>query len=375
MLTSRKPSVYAELVARVYEAVRESDWTDMLECVARAVRADTLGFAYRLDLAVGRPPVAFGVEAPLVARYAHVHTTDRTWSHALCSKPVGRVWEVLPRRLLERTTAYREWVQPQRLSHVLHVGVSNDPSAALLIGLRRSGNPPGDGRFALLERLVPHLQRASELHRRLGAARALVDAYGAMLEALPIGAVLLDGRAHALQMNRAAELILCDERIGSAKHGRLRLGTREVAAAVERACATGEPTAVPVRHPTGRVLPVVVVPMRDGVGSARAGAAAIALLGDPDRRPRLSSDLLGRLYDLTPAQAAMATLLAEGKSLASSAAALGITIATARDRLKQIFARTRTRRQAELVRLLLTGPAAFYDAGAARVSRECTTDG
>lgn len=358
--------MYADLVARIYDAVREADWEDMLACVARAVHADTLGFSYRLDLAVGRPPVSFGIDPPLVARYPHWHTTDRTWSRAMCSKPVGRVWEVLPRLVLERTTVYREWLEPQRLSHVLHLGISNDPSAALLIGLRRTGRALGDGQVALLERLAPHFQRASELHRRLKTAQAVVDAYASMLEALPIGAVLLDERARALQMNRAAEAILHDGRNGSAKHGRLRLASREATEALERACATGEATAVSVRHPSGRVLPVVIVPMRRDVGHPLAGAVAIALLGDPDRVPRLSCELLTRLYDLTPAQAAMATLLAEGKSLATSAVVLGITIATARDRLKQIFARTQTRRQADLVRLLLTGPAAFYDADSIR---------
>jgi DNA-binding CsgD family transcriptional regulator len=54
-------------------------------------------------------------------------------------------------------------------------------------------------------------------------------------------------------------------------------------------------------------------------------------------------------FDLTPAEVRLLLRLIEGKSLRSSAAALGITYETARTVLKSVFQKTRTRRQTELV--------------------------
>ncbi|MEE8395018.1 MAG: hypothetical protein V3S29_03115, partial [bacterium] len=45
--------------------------------------------------------------------------------------------------------------------------------------------------------------------------------------------------------------------------------------------------------------------------------------------------------------------------LAEIAAAFGIEKGTAQNQLKSVFGKTATRRQAELVRLILTGPANF----------------
>ena len=73
--------------------------------------------------------------------------------------------------------------------------------------------------------------------------------------------------------------------------------------------------------------------------------------------------MLTRLYGLTPAEARLAAALVAGQSLADFAAGRKITDNTARWTLKQVFAKTDTRRQAELVRRLLTSPAALAGPG------------
>jgi DNA-binding CsgD family transcriptional regulator len=60
------------------------------------------------------------------------------------------------------------------------------------------------------------------------------------------------------------------------------------------------------------------------------------------------------MFGLTPAEAALARLLAQGHSLTEAAAHLCVTRETTRSRLKNIFEKTQTHRQAELVRLLVT---------------------
>jgi len=59
-------------------------------------------------------------------------------------------------------------------------------------------------------------------------------------------------------------------------------------------------------------------------------------------------------FGLTKAEARLALRLAEGSSLASAAQAFNVKLTTVRSQLQQVFAKTGTSRQTELVALLLT---------------------
>jgi len=69
------------------------------------------------------------------------------------------------------------------------------------------------------------------------------------------------------------------------------------------------------------------------------------------------ADHIRALFELTPAEAALAAALAAGYSLKDAAASSSITVKTSRTYLERIFAKTRTRQQSQLVALLkTTGP-------------------
>ena len=82
--------------------------------------------------------------------------------------------------------------------------------------------------------------------------------------------------------------------------------------------------------------------------------AAVALfIADPDRDPDPGAEVFQDLYALTPKQAELAAWLVKGDTLKNAAAKMGISEKTARTHLEQIFRRTATRSQNELLRLLL----------------------
>src|SRR5262245_26164930 len=70
-------------------------------------------------------------------------------------------------------------------------------------------------------------------------------------------------------------------------------------------------------------------------------------------------DLLRCHFSLTPAEARLALHLVAGETLRSAEVKLGITYETARSHLKNIFNKTGTCRQAELVVVLLTALPGF----------------
>jgi DNA-binding CsgD family transcriptional regulator len=64
------------------------------------------------------------------------------------------------------------------------------------------------------------------------------------------------------------------------------------------------------------------------------------------------SHLLAGAFGLTPAEARLASIIAEGRNPGQAAQELQIATSTARNHLKAIFAKTATRRESELVALL-----------------------
>lgn len=66
-----------------------------------------------------------------------------------------------------------------------------------------------------------------------------------------------------------------------------------------------------------------------------------------------------QLFNLTPAETALAMELTNGLSLEEAAEALNIRRNTARAHLRSIFSKTGVRRQTELVRIMLNSVAAL----------------
>jgi DNA-binding CsgD family transcriptional regulator len=80
---------------------------------------------------------------------------------------------------------------------------------------------------------------------------------------------------------------------------------------------------------------------------------------DPERKSQPSLELVKQLFDLTPAEARLALLLADGLTLDEAAEALEIRKNTIRAHLRSIFSKTGVKRQTTLVTLMLNSVAAI----------------
>lgn len=68
----------------------------------------------------------------------------------------------------------------------------------------------------------------------------------------------------------------------------------------------------------------------------------------------MPAERLRTVFGLTEAEAKLAVLLGSGQDLRAAAVRLEITYGTARARFAAIFSKTETRRQGELIRLILS---------------------
>jgi DNA-binding CsgD family transcriptional regulator len=189
------------------------------------------------------------------------------------------------------------------------------------------------------------------------SGQALMTAF----DLLALGVLLMDTARRVSFANRSADEILgvAPRSADSANSARLsEARTRALARLLVDQQRVHRGSLV-LRHPDdGRALQIFVTPLAWPVGAGEAGRrfSTALFIGDPRRLSGDPVDVLNELYALTPAESRLALLLTTGRSVEESARELGIALSTARGVLKAVFAKTDTRRQSDLVRLLLTGP-------------------
>ena len=98
----------------------------------------------------------------------------------------------------------------------------------------------------------------------------------------------------------------------------------------------------------GPPLHLCVRPLAGGAGVARGSRMAVYVI-DPRHQPDINGELLRRVYGLSPAEIRVMRELMQGHSAETIAEMLGISVYTVRTHLKNLFAKTGTKRQGELI--------------------------
>jgi len=226
----------------------------------------------------------------------------------------------------------------------------------------RSYGPEDLERFAFVYR---HLEQALKISSRLGTLGALQQWSIDVLDAQPSAIVLLDAARRIVYMNARAEALRADgDGVSFTRTGLRLVDPRQdatlqglIAQASERdASKTPRVGAMRATRPSGRRAYGIRV---TAVGASYPALSAVrpaacVVISDPDAHASVPHGVLCSLFGLTAAEAGLAARLAAGDDLKAAADALGITYGTARTRLADIFQKTDTRRQGELIRLLLT---------------------
>ncbi len=228
-----------------------------------------------------------------------------------------------------------------------------------------TGDPVGgDGwesaRLRLHEQLLPHVHRSVVIRQALAAADALGSGLAGLLDSDRIGVMQLDRDGRVLAANGPALEILrrgdgLVDRDGGldavlpADRGRLqRLLARALPDLWGEAPGGGSMT---VQRASGRSrLALHVSPVGDAAadfGGRRV--AALVLVVDPERRPRIEAEQVAAVLGLTPSEARAAALLAEGSSVLEIAAATGWQVGYVRRLLKRIYKKQGVSGQVPLV--------------------------
>jgi len=264
----------------------------------------------------------------------------------------------------------REWLAPQGVAYAAGATVLQEGGWLTQMILQRgTGQQPfGRDEIARLDALMPHLQRAMQMRQRFAELQFGQNFLIGGLDVLTMPTLLFDESARVAHRNRSGERLLADGQFLFVDGGHLQARERELTARINleiynavrlsrgESCALQETLLLP--RPQQLPLMLLVAPLRLPAGTPGQGGALLFVF-DPARRPSLTAELVRGLFQLSSAEAQLAVALCGGRTLDDVAQERGTSINTVKSQLKSLFQKTGTRRQSELVSLLLASPAYF----------------
>lgn len=209
----------------------------------------------------------------------------------------------------------------------------------------------------LCARLAHMLVPALACYAALLARATETQIYRRAADLLSFGVVTLDADGRIVGIDDAARRWI-DGAGGLAVRGDRLLASEsrvDLPARIAAALASGEGEAIHLGDADG--IDLLLVPLAARADAGQRAVRLMLYLSGRRAPQRDYSAHVAALFGLSDTQARLAMLLANGFTLAEAAAEIGITEQTARTYSKDIYSRTGTARQGELIQRILTSVA------------------
>ena len=368
-------SQYDNLIGKIYDSVLMPElWPAFLEQLAdvfhsRGTLLYLVDFSNRNsicqsdDLSIIH---SVRMESKAVDEYERYYSKVNVWLEKSKDLSVGLPVtsdDLFSESKLIHTEWYNDWLKPHGYYRSLigHVLKQENLTVRMTI-FRDKQQEFSCAEINLFSRLVPHLQRFCLIYKKLTEFKMTQHVNAGIMNRLPIGVVLFDRYGQAVFVNDMAErLARSAQGFSLDAGGRCLTGnanqTRDLRYRIKTVIEQGRSQAMTLQRPCSTFpLSAVIVPLHhQALPFIGTGPSAALFICDPSIPCDLDESILINGYDLTPAEAKLATALLRGQSLSEYEKQRGISHNTVKTQLKQVMAKTGTHRQSELVQLLSTG--------------------
>ena len=270
--------------------------------------------------------------------------------------------DIMPASELVKTRFYKEWIKPQGITGALAVNLEKGVTRASLINVRTSV-PITDEMRHRLSLLVPHLRRAVAIGRLFDQSQATEQALTEALDHVEAAVFLVSPKAEIAFANDTAKKMLGEaalvRREGNTLHAAGSDADRIlrsifVAAAKGDASIGARGVAVPLKRSSNEPWFAHVLPLTSGrrrqAGDSYGAVAAVFIR---KTMPNALSPLeeVAKLHKLTASEVRVVDAVLKVNGVRAIADLLGLSQATVKTHLHNVFRKTGTKRQSDLVKL------------------------
>lgn len=312
-----------------------------------------------------------GADASALAKFCEYYSKLNPWLPFWKAAPTMNVLVsdvTAPSTRFSNTEFYEDWLRPNAAQSAVGLKLFDEPGRIAMLAVHY--DPMVARRYnasisSALTALAPLLKAAVALNRQISETATAERTIAQAIEALALPAFMVD-RCACVKIANARGVSLLERLQLQSVDGRVRPRERRAALqfqeAVASICAGGRQTIdIPLHTQDGAFCAALTLhPVSDAPMAAPGNTWMFA----PERfvlvlvrertieRALLNPKLLTDIFAMTPAEARLAACIGTGVSLEAAADSLSVSKETARSQLKQVFAKTDTHRQAELVALL-----------------------
>jgi DNA-binding CsgD family transcriptional regulator/PAS domain-containing protein len=349
-------------------ALDDTRWQDVSRQIASLFETHSCALQIRSSGEMTLLGTTENVTPALFREYEqHYYQTDE-WAKAVSHKRLGTVYvgaELVADKVLLRSECY-EFLKKAEMFDVIGAAFSVGADEVGILGVHRSRQATAfdGGHRRKLELLLPRLRRALQIRSTFIRHRVQRDTALSVLDNLSTAIILADGDGKVLYANSAAIAVLRNGDGLTEYGGSLRADTpastqallRAVRLCAEEIAVARQPPPHAVALPRTRRSPlsVLVAPLRTcDLWAIHGIPIAMLIVRDAERAASQKPEILQALFGLTPAEAWLVGELLNGRDLKEIAECKGVSMNTVRTQLKSILHKTGTRRQAELIALVL----------------------
>jgi DNA-binding CsgD family transcriptional regulator len=360
-----------QLIATIYDAALDSAlWPQVLSEIVEFVDGRVAGLLTRDST---RQQVDVQWQAGGDPHYMRLYADTYSRLGPLATSPLGQVEQIvnipaiMPYEEFRRGRFFREWAEPQGLIDVAVAVLDKSASGYAYLTVARDAERGmvDETMQERLARVLPHVRRAVAIGKTIAFKQARTSTFIDVLDGLGVGVFLIDAQGRIVHANAAGSDMLGAGGLLRAVGGRLVAGDAKVEQSLREtaaAAANGDHAAgtrsivVPLRRPDADERYVAhMLPLSSGArgraGEAHAAAAALFVRKAELQYPS-SPEVIGRTYDLTPAELRVLLGIVQIGGVPEVAAAFGIADTTVKTHLGRLYAKTGTARQADLVKLV-----------------------
>lgn len=347
----------SHLIGTIYDAVLKPDrWRDALASLCHQLSARA-GSVHVVNPIEGHASllVEHGTDpawtALLLSKYAGMSPIGAAVLIAEVDQPIG-AFDFVDEQEFVESRFYKEWCGPQGYHDMLGALIAKKPRQVGAVSVTRGLDK---GRFGSSERefvglVAPHVRRAVTLSGLLEQQAKDRAAIAGVIDKLSCAVIVLDRKGKIIRNNTAGDVLCAANIIVGSTNGFVRMAEEAASATLKSliTAASQEPGFIVSTGRDGEKYLAVLMTL-----DASADTFALFVHRPEPDIPAIGKALTAT-FALTPREVSVLLPMLEGKPIEAIADGLGIGLATARTHLNNLFAKTGTNRQVDLVQKVIS---------------------